>query len=64
LSSCFILTKAPFMTTPLMGWPLVGSLVDAYEPEKVALVKTAARRKVKIIPLLDKIKAIRIRILE
>jgi len=52
------------MTTPLMGWPLVGSLVDAYEPEKVALVKTAARRKVKIIPLLDKIKAIRIRILE
>jgi hypothetical protein len=62
LPSCFILTIAPFMTTPLMGWLLVNSLVDAYELENVALVKTTARRKVKIIPLLAKIKTMGIRV--
>jgi len=50
------------MTTPLMGWLLVDSLVDAYELKDVALVKTAARRKVKIIPLLAKIKTMGIRV--
>jgi hypothetical protein len=50
------------MTTPLIGGLLIDSLADAYEHKQAALVKTTARRKVKIIPLLAKIKAIRIRI--
>ncbi len=44
-----------------MGWLLVNSLVDAYELKEVALEKTTARRRVKIIPLLAKIKEIRIK---
>jgi hypothetical protein len=44
-----------------MGWVLFNSLADALEPRQVAQAKTTARRKVKIIPLLAKIKAIPIR---
>jgi len=50
------------MTTPLMGGLLIDSLADAYEHKQVAQVKMTAKRKVKIIPLLAKIKTIRIRI--
>jgi hypothetical protein len=48
------------MTTPLMGWFKIGSLVDAYEL-KVVLVNTTARKKDKISTLLTKIKTIEIR---
>jgi hypothetical protein len=44
------------MTTPLMGGLLVNSFVDAYEPIKEALINTTARRKIKIISVLVKIK--------
>lgn len=46
LLSCFMFTKAPFMTTPLMGSLFVISPVEAYtyEPKIVALMKTIARR--------------------
>ncbi len=66
LLSCFMFTKAPFMTTPLMGSPFVISPVEAYtyEPKVVALMKTIARRKVEITPLLVKVKEISIKILE
>ena len=49
------------MTTPLMGWLTIGSLVDAYELKKVVLVNTTARKKDKISTLLTKIKTIEIR---
>ncbi|HEU5446569.1 MAG TPA: hypothetical protein VFU67_05450 [Nitrososphaeraceae archaeon] len=44
------------MTTPLMGGLPVNSLVDAYEPKEEALINTTARRKIKIIWVLVKIK--------
>ncbi len=59
LLSCFMFTKAPFMTTPLIAWLPVGWFVNAYE-FKVAVVKMAIRSD-KIIKLLVKIKAIGIR---
>ena len=46
------------MTTPLMGWLTIGSLVDAYELKKVVLVNTTARKKDKISKLFTKIKSI------
>jgi len=52
------------MTTPLMGWLLVILVVDAYEPNEVALIRTATRRKVKIILVLAKIKTILTRIVK
>jgi hypothetical protein len=52
------------MTTPLMGWLPVISVVDAFERNEVALIRTATRRKVKIILELAKIKTILIRIVK
>jgi hypothetical protein len=46
------------MTTPLIGWLIVGSLADTCELEKVVLVNTKARKKDKISTLLNKIKTI------
>ena len=60
----FHIKKAPFMTTPLMGWLLVILVVDAYKPNEVALIRTATRRKVKIILVLAKIKTILTRIVK
>jgi hypothetical protein len=59
-------TKAPFMTTPLLGSLFGISPVKAYtyEPKIVALTKTIAVRKVEITPLLVKVKEISIKILE
>jgi len=47
-----------------MGWLLDILVVDAYEPNEVALIRTATRRKVKIILVLAKIKTILIRIVK
>jgi len=52
------------MTTPLIGWLLVILVVDAYEPNEVALIRTATRKKLKIILELAKIKTILIRIIK
>jgi hypothetical protein len=52
------------MTTPLIGWLLVISVVDAYEPNELALIRTATTRMVKIILELVKIKTILIRIVK
>lgn len=49
------------MTTPLIGWLIVGSSTDACEVEKVMLVNTIAKKKDKINTLLNKIKTIEIR---
>jgi hypothetical protein len=49
------------MTTPLIGWSIVGSSTDACELKKVMLVNTKAIKKDKINTLLNKIKTIEIR---
>jgi hypothetical protein len=53
-----MLTETPFITTPLIGWFIVGSLADTSELEKVVLVNTKARINDKISTLPNKIKTI------
>jgi hypothetical protein len=50
------------MATPLMGCLLVNSPFDAYEPNEVELIRTAARTKAKNILVFAKLKVIIIKI--
>ena len=56
-----MLTKAPFMTTPWIGWSVIDSLVEACELLKVLLDNTTPRTKDKIRRLLIIIKTIEVR---